>query len=95
VWGSYWFVLLSNFKFTHVGFHNLAQKYRTKILGLYLGPFPTVVVSDYENIRQVLTRPEFQGRVKVPVVDMRTYNKNLGEYHGTCPLKSKVVPVLN
>ncbi|KDR03601.1 putative cytochrome P450 304a1 [Zootermopsis nevadensis] len=78
VWGSYWFVLLNNFKFTHIGFHKLAQKYRTKIMGLYLGPFLTVVVNDYQNIKHVLTRPEFQGRVKAPVFDMRTYNKNLG-----------------
>ena len=37
-----------------------------------------MVVHDYESVRQVLTRPEFQGRIKVPVFDMRTYNKNLG-----------------
>jgi hypothetical protein len=85
VWGSYWLLLLSNYTFTHVGFHNLARWYRTKILGLYLGPFPTVVVSDYENIRKVLAGPEFQGRVNLPVVDMRSYNKNLGEYNVTCP----------
>ena len=59
-------------------FHKLAQKYRTSILGLYLGSFATVVVHDYESVRQVLTRPEFQGRIKVPVFDMQTYNKNLG-----------------
>jgi len=47
---------------------------------LYLGPLPAVVVHDYDSIRQVLTRPEFQGRVKIPVFHMRTYNKNLGAY---------------
>jgi hypothetical protein len=81
VWGSYWLLLLNNFKFTHIGCHKLAKKYHTKILGLYLGSFKTVVVSDYKNIREVLTRPEFQGRVKVSVFDMRTYNRNLGECH--------------
>jgi hypothetical protein len=79
VWGSYWFLLLNHFKFTHIGLHKLAQKYRTNILGLYLGSLPTVVVHDYENIRQVLTRPEFQGRVRLFINDVRTYNKNLGE----------------
>jgi hypothetical protein len=80
VWGSYWFVLLKNFKFTYKGFHKLAQKYKTSVLGLYLGSLPAVVVHDYDSIRQVLTRPEFQGRLKAPVIDMRTYNKNLGAY---------------
>ncbi|XP_069682422.1 probable cytochrome P450 304a1 [Periplaneta americana] len=78
IWGSYFLVLLNNFKFTHKGYHNLAEKYRTKILGLHLGPFPTVVVNSYELIREVLLRPEFQGRVKLPIINERTYDKNLG-----------------
>ena len=80
MWGSYWFVLQKNYKYLYIAFHKLAQKYKTSTLGLYLGPIPTVVVHDYDSIRQVLTRPEFQGRIKIPVLDMRTYNKNLGEY---------------
>jgi hypothetical protein len=80
VWGSYWFVLMKNFKYTYKAFHKLAQKYKTSVLGLYLGPFPAVVVHDYDSIRQVLTRPEFQGRLKVPLFHMRTYDKNLGAY---------------
>ncbi|KAJ4447845.1 hypothetical protein ANN_09853, partial [Periplaneta americana] len=78
IWGSYFLVLLNNFKFTHIGFHKLAEKYRTKILGLHLGPYPTVVVNSYELIREVLLRPEFQGRVKLSVIGERTYDKNLG-----------------
>jgi len=80
VWGSYWFVLLKNFKYTYKGFHKLAQKYKTSVLGLFLGSFAAVVVHDYDSIRQILTRPEFQGRIKVPVFHMRTYTKNLGAY---------------
>ena len=78
--GGYWFVLQKNYNYIYIGFHKLAQKYKTSILGLYLGAFPAVVVHDYDSIRQVLTRPEFQGRFKVPVFNTRTYNKNLGEY---------------
>ncbi|PSN50102.1 hypothetical protein C0J52_04715, partial [Blattella germanica] len=78
IWGSYWFVLWQNYKFVHVAYHKLAKKYKTKILGLHLGPIPTVVVNDYEMVRQVLHRPEFQGRVKLDIVNMRTYNENLG-----------------
>jgi cytochrome P450 len=80
VWGSYWFVLQQNYKYLHIAFHKLAQKYKTAILGLHFGPYPTVVVNDYDSVRQVLTRPEFQGRLQVPVFDMRTYNKHLGAY---------------
>jgi hypothetical protein len=70
---------MNSYVFTHIGFHKLAQKYNTKVLGLYLGSFPTVVVNDYKNIKEVLTRPEFQGRVKLLILDLRTYNKNLGK----------------
>jgi hypothetical protein len=80
VWGSYWFVLWHNFKYIYIGFHKLAQKYKTSILGLYLGPFTAVVVHDYDSIIQVLTRHEFQGRIQSPVLHMRTYNKSLGAY---------------
>jgi len=80
VWGSYWFVLLKGFKYTYKGFHKLAQKYKTSVLGLFLGPLPAVVVHDYDSIRQVVTQPEFQGRVKIPLFNMRTYNKNLVAY---------------
>jgi hypothetical protein len=80
VWGSYWLLLLKNFSFVHIGFHKLAQKYNTKILGLYLGSFHTVVVNDYKHIREVLSRPEFQGRFQIPVFNLRTYNKSMGEY---------------
>ena len=80
VWGSYWFVLQQNFKYLHIGFYKLAQKYKSPIVGLYLGPIPAVVLNDYYSVRQALTRPELQGRVKIPVFHMRTYNKNLGTY---------------
>ena len=82
VWGSYWFVLLNNYKFIHIGLHKLANKYKTKILGLHLGPFPAVVVNNYELIREVYTRPEFQGRLKLFLINVRTYNKNLGKVIG-------------
>ncbi|XP_069682419.1 probable cytochrome P450 304a1 [Periplaneta americana] len=78
LWGSYWWVLFNNYKFPYKGFQKLAEKYKTKILGLHLGSFPTVVVSDYENVKQVLTRPEFQGRVQMSIINDRTYGKNIG-----------------
>ena len=80
MWGSYWFVLQQNYKYLHVAFHKLAHKYKTSILGLHLGPFPAVVVNDYESVKQVLAQPELQGRLKVLVFHMRTYDKNLGTY---------------
>jgi hypothetical protein len=54
VWRSYWFVLLKNLKYTYKGFHKLAQKYKTSVLGLFLGPQPAVVVHDYDSTRQGL-----------------------------------------
>lgn len=31
---------------------------------MYLGPFPTVVACSHESVRELLQRPEFQGRVE-------------------------------
>jgi hypothetical protein len=58
-------LILNHFRYIHIAFHKLAHKYRTKILGVYLGSsYKTTVVNDYENFGQVLTRPELQGKGK-------------------------------
>jgi hypothetical protein len=94
VWGGgggYWFVLQKNYNYIYIGLHKLAQKYKTSILGFFLGSLPAVVVHDYDSIRQVLTRPEFQDRVRITVIDRRTYNKNLGEFSRQG--KGKTIPL--
>ncbi|XP_047116310.1 methyl farnesoate epoxidase-like [Schistocerca piceifrons] len=46
----------------HEAFTYLAQKYGSPVIGLHLGGELTVIVSTRTLIREVLTRPEFEGR---------------------------------
>lgn len=61
--GNYLTLLLINYQHTHQGFDKLSKFYKTKILGFYLGSVPTVVVSDQKSVKELLMRPEFQGRM--------------------------------
>lgn len=60
--GGYPFLLALNFHHLHKAAARLSQLYKSKLIGLYLGPLPAVIVNDYETIKEVLTRSDFDGR---------------------------------
>ncbi|EAT33306.1 AAEL014413-PA [Aedes aegypti] len=60
--GGYPFMLALNYKHLHKAAARLSQLYKSKLIGLYLGPLPAVIVNDYDTVKEVLTRPEFDGR---------------------------------
>lgn len=76
--GSYLHVLWENFKYPHLAFERLKSKFKSPVIGLYLGGLYTVVANDYESCKEVLTRPEFQGRVEAFPVQFRTFDQKLG-----------------
>ena len=80
LYGSYWFLLFANYKYTFKAIDYLARRYRTKVLGFYMGSFATVVTCDYDSIKEVLTKPEFQGRMDTFVIRDRQLGKLIGEY---------------
>lgn len=55
-------MLALNYKHLHKAAARLSQLYKSKLIGLYLGPLPAVIVNDYDTVKEVLTRPEFDGR---------------------------------
>lgn len=55
-------MLQENYKFAHLSLITLAKRYKTNILGIYLGKFPTVVTFSYDLCKEMLTREEFTGR---------------------------------
>ncbi|KAJ9576647.1 hypothetical protein L9F63_025457 [Diploptera punctata] len=79
IYGSYWFLLLINYKYTFKAVDYLARKYRTNVLGLFMGSMPTVVACDYDSIQEVLTKSEFQGRVDSFVTRDRQLGKLIGK----------------
>nr|CAD7438754.1 unnamed protein product [Timema bartmani] len=78
IYGSYWFVLLCNYKYIYKSFDTLARWYNTKLLGLHLGPLPTVVASDLDTVKEIFARPEFNGRLDCYITQARAMGVTLG-----------------
>ncbi|CAK1545866.1 unnamed protein product [Leptosia nina] len=78
VYGGYWILLAKAFNDLGRATMRLAKEYNTKIVGLYLGPLPQVLVNDSELIKEVLIREEFDGRVDTVLGRARCYWKKLG-----------------
>lgn len=56
----------------------MSKKYNSPILGFYLGGERVVVANNYETCREILLRPEFQGRVDGLIPRARAMGKKLG-----------------
>ncbi|XP_052740710.1 probable cytochrome P450 304a1 isoform X2 [Bicyclus anynana] len=56
----------------------IAREYRTKIVGLYLGPYATIVIDDSKLIKEGLFHEDFDGRLDIIVARLRSYWKKLG-----------------
>lgn len=60
--GSYWALLLLNRGKLHKAALTLGKYYKTKVLGIWLGDYPTVVVNDYELIKETFQRTVFDAK---------------------------------
>ena len=78
IYGAYWLLLFSNWTYLHKAIENMRRRYKTKVLGLYLGSVPTVVACAYESIKEVESKPEFLGRMDTVVARERGLGKLLG-----------------
>lgn len=82
IYGSYWFILLANYKYLHKALHYLSKKYKTKVLGFYLGNVTSIATFNYALCKEVLTRDEFNSRPDPIVVWERGLGKLLGIFFG-------------
>nr|UEN71137.1 cytochrome P450 4AV17 [Meteorus pulchricornis] len=79
VWGSYWVLLWGNYQFPHNTIHYYMKKFNSKIIGCWLGPAYTVILNDYESVKEVLSRKEFDGRLHELYPNRaRAFGKKLG-----------------
>uniref|UniRef100_A0A0C9R0W5 Cyp304a1_1 protein n=1 Tax=Fopius arisanus TaxID=64838 RepID=A0A0C9R0W5_9HYME len=79
VWGSYWVLLWGNYWFPHNTVAHYVKKYKSKIISLWMGKYYTVIVNDYETVKEVLTRREFDGRDTKSFMGLsRSWGKTLG-----------------
>lgn len=61
-----------------MAFRKIGEKYKTKIIGLFMGPVPTVVLNDPQLIKEMLNREEFDGRMDIILFRLRSFWKKLG-----------------
>ncbi|XP_068086666.1 probable cytochrome P450 304a1 [Anabrus simplex] len=78
IWGSYWLLLLVNYKYFHLSLLEMAKRYKTKILGFYLGPYPCVVACDHDSVNELQRRPEFQARPDIHLARVRSLGGRYG-----------------
>ena len=50
-----------------------------KVIGMYLGRFPTVVIYDFETVKELFNRDELQGRPDNFPYRFRMLGKRLGK----------------
>ncbi|XP_026755352.2 probable cytochrome P450 304a1 [Galleria mellonella] len=78
IYGSYWIVLACAINNLSLAFKRLGKWYDTKLIGLFLGPIPAVIVNDSALIKEMLNREEFDGRMDIILARLRAYWKRLG-----------------
>ncbi|XP_059611495.1 probable cytochrome P450 304a1 [Phlebotomus argentipes] len=75
--GSYIFLLLLNGKDLHKAVLTLCRWYKSKTIGFYVGSLPVIVCNDYEGVKEILNRSEFDGRLDIFLARMRDPNFGL------------------
>ncbi|XP_005183115.1 probable cytochrome P450 304a1 [Musca domestica] len=75
--GSYLFMMMVNFRYLHKAVFKFSKWIKSEIIGLHMGIYPMVVVHNPTTIREVLNRPEFDGRPALYVAKMREPNENI------------------
>ncbi|PZC85438.1 hypothetical protein B5X24_HaOG200008 [Helicoverpa armigera] len=78
IYGAFWIVLAHDYNDLASAFRKLGEKYKTKILGLFMGPVPTIVLNDPHLIKEMLNREEFDGRMDIILFRLRSFWKKLG-----------------
>ncbi|XP_068991148.1 probable cytochrome P450 304a1 isoform X1 [Neodiprion pinetum] len=79
IWGSYWLLLWGNYNFPHKTIHYYAKKYKSKVVGCWLGDYYTIVATNYNSIKELLTKKEYDGRLTDAFIfTSRAFGKKLG-----------------
>ncbi|XP_045494470.1 probable cytochrome P450 304a1 [Colias croceus] len=78
IYGGYWIIATKVINNLGLATMKLAEEYNTKVVGLYLGKLPQILVNDPATIKEVLSREEFDGRLDTVLARARSYWKKLG-----------------
>ncbi|XP_017793323.1 PREDICTED: probable cytochrome P450 304a1 [Habropoda laboriosa] len=77
--GSYWHLLWHDYKYPYNAVQYYVNKLQSKVVTCYFGSFMAIIANDYKNIREVLSREDFDGRpTEIDVFQARSFGKKLG-----------------
>jgi len=76
--GAYWLLLWGNYKFPYLTFDYYVKKLKSKLISCYLGDYFVIVANDYESIKEILAKDDFDGRVSAEFIRDRSFGKDLG-----------------
>ncbi|XP_050072237.1 probable cytochrome P450 304a1 [Anopheles maculipalpis] len=71
IFEDYGLLLLLNHRHLHRAASKLARFYKTKVLGLSLAGYPTIIVQDHDIARKLLARRELDGRPNIFLAQLR------------------------
>lgn len=69
--GSYIFMLMLNPKHLHFAVDRICEFYKSTVIGLHLGTFPTIIINDLANLKKSLYHRDFDGRPDILLAQMR------------------------
>lgn len=72
--GSYGFMLLINYHNLYKAIAWLCKLYKTDVLGLYIGPYLTVVAQSNEAAKEAMNNSNFDGKPVLPLALLREPN---------------------
>lgn len=92
IFGSMLQIYWRNFKHPFMAVHQLVKELDLPMMSTYLGNHPVVFINDPDSIRELFSKPEFQGRSPGLVAKLRSRNKDkvLGK-----SLKTKILFCVN
>ncbi|CAH0385475.1 unnamed protein product [Bemisia tabaci] len=76
IFGSMLQIYWRNFKHPFMAVHQLVKELDLPMMSTYLGNHPVVFINDPDSIRELFSKPEFQGRSPGLVAKLRSRNKD-------------------
>lgn len=64
-------MLLLNYRHLYKAIGWLCKYYKTDVLGLYTGPYLTIVAHSYETTKDSMNEPNFDGKPALPLALLR------------------------
>lgn len=74
-------MLLLNHKHLQFAVDRICAFYKTTLLGIHMGPYPTIVINDLKTLKKALNHRDFDGRPDFELTRLRhpSFKSDLGK----------------